>query len=201
MLHLSSSILYVGSAGACVHTKRTHYSQWLPLTDVCCRRLLCMLRPSLVMQGLVVRDTSVEVSTGAAAAAALAVAAAAAAAAGPGAAPMAVPVAIPARSHLSADGGAGGYMQLAGSAGGHTPLGTSPAMAGPSPGVLSDEVMATGGPNSLMAPVSQAMVGTGVPAAAAVVSAGRPALVVCHYMHSCTCRSLNIARSTVVFRG
>lgn len=116
--------------------------------------------PSL--QALAVREASVELSTGGAAAAA-----AAAAAAGGG---ITMPVAVPARSHVSADGGAGSLMQLAGSAGGPPSLGTSPALGGPSPALLLEDHAAAGAPGGLQAVIttSQAMVAAVGPAATAV---------------------------------
>ena len=88
--------------------------------------------PSL--QALAVREASVDVSSGAAAAAA------AASAGNAAAQTMTLPIAVPARSHASADGGPGGLLQLAGSAGaGPSPLGTSPAMGGPSPGLMVED--------------------------------------------------------------
>lgn len=113
--------------------------------------------PSL--QALAVREASVELSTGGAAVAA-------AAAAGGG---LPMPVAVPSRSHVSADGGAGSLMQLAGSAGAPSSLGTSPALGGPSPALLLEDhaAGASGGLQAVIA-TSQAMVAAGGPAATAV---------------------------------
>jgi hypothetical protein len=60
---------------------------------------------------------------------------------------MTLPMAVPARSHMSNDGAPGSLLQMAGSAGGPSPLGTSPAMGGPSPGlgVAEDHGMMAGG--------------------------------------------------------
>lgn len=124
----------------------------------------------LPCQALVVREPSVEVSTGPAAAAA---AAAAAASGG-----VTLPIAVPGRSQLSADGGPGGLMQMAGSAGaGPSPLGTSPAMGGPSPGLMP------GSAEEMHAGMVAASQGLGAPGAA-VVRGGAD----CCCVLACACR-------------